>query len=153
MQEADGALVVGRRARDRVEKGDVVGAAADVRKEVAHHLAARAVGPELPRALHDVGRGAAGDVFLLARELQRLTVLRDEPRLVVEAVDVRETAVHEEPDHPLRLRGGPRRDDAQIRGEAPVGQKAIEGQPAKPERGLFEEAAAGVSEHIKTPSR
>ena len=164
VQESDGALMVGRRARDRVEKGDVVGAAADVRKEVAHHLAARAMRPELPRALQDVGRGTAGDVFLLARELERLAVLCDEPRLVVEAVDVRETAVHEEPDHPLRLRGCPRRDEAHIRGEAPVGQQAIECQPAKPERGLFEEAAAlehaaalkhtvaGVSGHIKTPS-
>ena len=85
------------------EERDVVDACGEVREEVADPLAALAVLLELPARLDDpalvlVPAAAEG----LDRD--RLVVLADQPRLVVERVDVARPAVAEDEDDRLRLR-------------------------------------------------
>src|SRR5205814_8478826 len=85
----------------RSNAADVVHALADVREELGHLDARLAVLLERERRSHErtglaLGRDRA------AR--QRLPVVLVEHRLRIEAVDLREAAVHEEEDHALRAR-------------------------------------------------
>ena len=84
------------------DEADVVGAAADVRKQLAHLHAALAVLLERERRLEQ----APGLPF--GRDVpagQRLPVVLVEHRLGVEAVDLRQAAVHEQEDDVLRPGG------------------------------------------------
>ena len=86
----------------RADHADVVGARADVREELADLEAALAVALERERRLHQraglaLGRDGA------AR--QRLAVVLVEHRLRIEAVDLRQPAVHEQEDDVLGARG------------------------------------------------
>ena len=80
----------------RPDDRQVVDALADLRKQVADRDAALAVMAEFPRAAQHVA-----DVVELRRvrlDLDRLPVLAVEPRLGVERVDLRRSAVHEQED-------------------------------------------------------
>ena len=85
----------------RANHADVVGAGADVREELADLEAALAVARELERRLHQRagpalgGHGAAG---------KRLAVILRQHRLGIEAVHLRQPAVHEQEDDVLGAR-------------------------------------------------
>ena len=85
----------------RADEADVVGAAADVREQLADVHAALAVLLERERRTHQraglpLGRHRSAG--------QRLAVVLVEHRLGIEAVHLREPAVHEQEDDVLRLR-------------------------------------------------
>src|SRR6266542_1334346 len=85
-----------------MNKGDVVDAGGEIRKEVADPLAAAAVLPELPLRTNDaalvlVPTPAEG----LDRD--RLAVERIELRLVVKSIDMARSTIAEDEDNALRL--------------------------------------------------
>ncbi len=87
---------------DRANEADVVGAGADVREQLAHFDAALAVLLERERRLQQRAGLALGR-HRAAR--QRLAMVLVEHRLRIEAVDLRQSAVHVEEDHALGARG------------------------------------------------
>jgi len=94
-----------RVAVDRVQEAELVDDPADMFKQLAHHLARLTAGTEL------VGRAQDLEVADLP------VVIALELRLVVEGVQVRETAGHEEDDEVL----GPRGEVPAARGERMTG--------------------------------
>jgi hypothetical protein len=86
----------------RADDADVVGAGAHVREELAHFEATLAVAREAERRLHQRA-GLAFGGHGAARE--RLAVILRQHRLRIEAVHLRQPAVHEEEDDVFRARG------------------------------------------------
>ncbi len=74
-----------------------------VRKQLADRDAALAVLLEFPRAAERVA--VVVELRRLDLHLERLAVLRGQPRLGIERVDLRRPAIHVEEDHALRLGG------------------------------------------------
>src|SRR5579862_7142563 len=95
-------LVVRNVGVDRANEADVVGAFADVRKELADFDAALSVLLECERRLQERAGLSLSRHFAAG---QRLAVVFLEHRLVIEAVDLRQAAVHVEKDHALGARG------------------------------------------------
>jgi len=110
----EGGAVVDALADHRLDEAEVVDPIANVREEVADLVAALSAGAELPLGLHQRARR----VLVVERERaldgQRIAVVLEQIRLVVERVDGRRAAVHEEEDDVLgarrevRLDGGER---------------------------------------------
>ena len=134
-----GRAVNGRIGRHRVKKGDVVHAGRQVGEEVADPLAALAVLLELPLRPDDAA------LVLLAAAAEGLdgdglAVEVVELRLVVEGVDVRRAAVHEEEDDALGLGRQRRRLRRERVGELVV---RLGGRGLVEEAGLREQAGQG----------
>lgn len=84
----------------RLDQADVVHALPQVREEVAHERSTISAGPELPQRLQQ-------DALLIreaAANAGRLAVGREQLRLVVEGVHVRDAAIGEDEDHPFGAR-------------------------------------------------
>ena len=79
----------------------------DIRKQIADLDAALPVLPELPGRLQQVPDAVFGERQRPLKR-QRLAMILRQPRLGIEGVHVRRTAVHEQEDHAL----GPRRENA-----------------------------------------
>ena len=93
-----------------MDEGQFVGVPGDMGKEIAHRRARLSVLAEFPRALEQVLRLAELQTRFV--EGQRLAVILDELRLVVERVNRRRAAVHEQEDdtfHPRLVPGQWRR--------------------------------------------
>src|SRR5216683_973610 len=94
-------LVVRNLGEDRPHDADVVDALANVGKELADFNSALSVAFEFERRLHErAGLALVSEVS----SRHRLTVVLREHRLRIEAVDMRQAAVHEEEDDVLGLR-------------------------------------------------
>lgn len=143
VEHADGALVIGRRPVHAMEKGEVVHAGADVRKEIADHLSALAVALKSEGTAENGVGGASGDVLFFTSDLERLAVILGEARLVIKAVEMREAAVQEEPHDAFRFRSEVRCGELHLRAEGAVGPERLQREPAKARgAGLQERAAA-----------
>ena len=92
----------GRVGRQRVQEGDVVDAATDVREKIAHPFSTLSIALEVPLGAHHAPLVA---LAAAAEGLHRdgLAVQGVELRLVVEGVDMARAAIHEEEDDALGL--------------------------------------------------
>ena len=136
----NGPAVGGVGAVHRAHEAELVGDAGQVGQQLAHPVPRLPVPPELPGALEEVA--GLVELHVGLGERQRLVVVADEQRLVLEQIVLRRAAVHVQEDDALgagrevRRPGGQR--DCPARPRRSSSQQRREGEPP-------EAAAAGPS--------
>ena len=100
VEHADGLAVRLSLAVHGTNHAEVIGALGDFREEFAHPQAALAMLPELPRRPHQLGLARGRRIEVLGRsEWQTFSAAFLQFGTVIERIDVRRAAVHEQEDH------------------------------------------------------
>ena len=145
--------VIELRRLHRSDDGNLVGMLGQVRQELGDLGARLPVAREIERRSEQAGRALdERETFALGDETRRdlLAVVLLQQRLVVEEIDLRWCARHEQVDDLLRLRGNLRRDGACRLRQDRVGLGRECEQPLAHQRGKREraDAEAGFAEEV-----